>query len=278
MRTKPLSFAAVLINKFLTTILSILMIKHVNIKGNNKRDKSKILQNFLTEAQKYKPLTYEQEKTATRDQLIKHNMLFAASIAFRYDNSQTDIMDLVSEAMLGLIKAADNYDAKYENKFISYALYNIQRQIKEYIDTKKNFVYLPHRVRNIKYEVGKTEEVDIDKLAAKFKTSEHLVIEALSINGFVSLDDLNEDGECIYQVASDDRTDKHIHELEIKELYNEVIECLTERELKVLQLRYFDPFPQELTQVGEKLKISRETVRQIQKKAFEKIRNKYVRI
>lgn len=251
------------------------MIKHVNIKGNNKRDKSKILQNFLTEAQKYKPLTYEQEKTATRDQLIKHNMLFACSIAFRYDNSQTDIMDLISEAMLGLIKAADNYDPKYENKFISYALFNIQRQIKEYIDTKKNFVYLPHRVRNIKYEVGKTEEVDIDKLAAKFKTSEHLVIEALSINGFVSLDDLNEDGESIYQVASDDRTDKHIQELEIKELYNEVIECLTERELQVLQLRYFDPFPQGNAQVGEKLKICHESVRQIQKKAFEKIRSKY---
>jgi len=79
------------------------MIKHVSIKQNNHRNKSGILQQFLSEAQKYKPLTFEQERTATREQLIKHNMLFASSIAFRYDNSQCDVMDLVSEAMIGLI-------------------------------------------------------------------------------------------------------------------------------------------------------------------------------
>ena len=52
------------------------MIKHIHIKGNNKRDKKGILQQFLSEAQKYKPLTYEEERTATREQLINHNMLF----------------------------------------------------------------------------------------------------------------------------------------------------------------------------------------------------------
>jgi RNA polymerase sigma factor (sigma-70 family) len=251
------------------------MIKHINIKGNNRRDKKGILQQFLSEAQKYKPLTYEQEKTATREQLIKHNMLFAVSVAFRYDNSQTDIMDLISEAMIGLIKAADTYNPKYENKFISFALFQIQRYVKDYIDTKKNNVYLPYRINNIKYEVSKSNEVDVEKLAAKFKTSEYLVNEALSLNGFVSLDDTNEDGDNLYQIASDERSDKFIQELENKELYNEIIECLTERELQVLQMRYFDPFPQELEQVGKKLKMSRETVRQIQNKAFNKIKNKY---
>ena len=79
----------------------------------------------------------------------------------------------------------------------------------------------------------------------------------------------------MYQVASDDQTDKHVLELEMQELYNEVTECLTEREYKILQLRYFDTFPQDLSQVADKMKICRERVRQIEKQAFHKIRSKY---
>ena len=251
------------------------MIRHVHIKGNNKRDKKGILQQFLTEAQKYKPLTREEERFANRDTLIKHNMLFAASVAFRYDNSQCDVMDLVSEAMIGLIKAADTFNPAYENKFISYALFQIQRYIKEFLDTKKSFVRLPHKITEVKYKIGKHEETDSKLLAEKLNIPEHLIVSAQSITGFVSLDDLNEDGDAIYQVASDDLTDKHILQQELKELYNEVTECLTDRELKILQLRYFDSFPQDLSQVAEKMNICRERVRQIEKQAFHKIRNKY---
>jgi RNA polymerase primary sigma factor len=254
------------------------MSRHINIKGNNKRDKSKILQQFLTEAQRYKPLSYEQERTANRDMLIKHNMLFAASVAFRYDNSACDIMDLISEGMMGLIKAADAFDPAFEVKFISYALFPIQRHIKEFIDTKKSCVRIPHQLQQIRYTIGKYEDTDTETLAAKLNVKQHVIESAKSIAGFVSLDDKNEDGDNMYQVASDERTDKHVLELEIKELYNEVTECLSDRELKVLQYRYFDTFPKDLTQVGECLNLSRERVRQIQQEAFKKIRNKYARI
>jgi RNA polymerase primary sigma factor len=251
------------------------MIKHIDIKGNNHRNKKGILQQFLTEAQKYKPLTFEQERTATRDQLINHNMLFAASVAFRYDTAQVDIMDLISEAMFGLIKAADTFNPAYENKFISYALFQIQRYIKDFIDTKKNCVRLPHRISQVRYQIGKYEETDSYLLSEKLNIPENIIKSAQSITGFVSLDDTNFDGDIIYQVASDDQTDKHVLQLELKELYNEVTECLTGRELEVLRYRYFDNFPQDLSQVAEKLKVCRERVRQIEKQAYKKIRNKY---
>jgi RNA polymerase sigma factor (sigma-70 family) len=251
------------------------MIKHVNIKENNRRSKKGILQKFLTEAQKYKPLTREQEHTANRDMLIKHNMLFAASIAFRYDNSQVDIMDLISEAMIGLIKAADSYNPTYQNKFISYALFHIQSQIKEYIDTKKTFVYLPHRVQLVKYALTKYEDLDTETLAKKLNVKENVIQTAKSITGFVSLDETDEDGDNIYQVAGDERTDKYILNVEQKEIYKELTECLTQRELNVLELRYLDFYPRDLSNVANELKISRERVRQIQEQAFQKIRNKY---
>jgi RNA polymerase primary sigma factor len=254
------------------------MIKHVSIKQNNHRNKSGILQQFLSEAQKYKPLTYEQERTATREQLIKHNMLFASSIAFRYDNSQCDVMDLVSEAMIGLIKAADTFNPAFENKFISYALFHIQQNIKDFIDTKKTVVRYPHKLQQIRYAIANIQEPDTEALAKHFKVKERVIKSAQSIAGFVSLDDTNEDGDKLYQIASDDQCDKHVKQREIKELYNEVTECLTARELEVLKYRYFDSFPQELTQVGEKMNISRERVRQIQEQAFKKIRSKYARI
>ena len=251
------------------------MIKHVSIKQNNHRNKSGILQNFLSEAQKYKPLTFEQERIANRDMLIKHNMLFACSIAFRYDNSQCDVMDLVSEAMLGLIKAADTFNPAFENKFISYALFHIQQHIKEFIDTKKTVVRYPHKLQQIRYAIANIQEPDTEALAKHFNVKERVIKSAQSIAGFVSLDETNEDGDRLYQIASDDRCDKHVKQRELNELYNEVTQCLTARELEVLNYRYFDSFPQELTQVSEKMKLSRERVRQIQEQAFKKIRSKY---
>lgn len=251
------------------------MIRHIDIKGNSYRNKKGILQQFLTEAQRYKPLTRDEEQIANRDTLIKHNMLFAASVAFRYDNSQCDVMDLVSEAMVGLIKAADTFNPSFEVKFISYALFQIQRYIKDFIDTKKNFVRLPHKISQVKYQLGKYEETDSQLLAEKLNIPEHTIRLAQSITGFVSLDATNFDGDVIYQVASDEKTDKHVLELEMQELYNEVTECLTEREYKILQLRYFDTFPQDLRQVSKKINLCIERVRQIEKQAFHKIRCKY---
>lgn len=251
------------------------MIKHVHIKGNNKRDKKGILQQFLSEAQKYKPLTFEQERTATREQLINHNMLFAVSVAFRYDNSQVDIMDLISEAMIGLIKAADTFNRDCENKFISYALFQIQRYIKEFIDTKKTPVKIPHKIQQIKYNIGKHQETDTPTLAAKLNVKEHLIDAAQNIVGFVSLDDLNEDGDSIYQVAGDEQTDKHILRIEQQEKLSEIFECLTERESEVLSMRYLGNFPKDLSAVSESMKVCRERIRQIEKQAFQKIRNKY---
>lgn len=251
------------------------MIKHINIKGNNKRDKKGILQQFLFEAQKYKPLTREEERTATREQLINHNMLFAVSVAFRYDNSQCDIMDLISEAMIGLIKAADTFNRDYENKFISYALFQIQRYIKEFIDSKKTPVKIPHKILQIKYNIGKHQETDTPTLAAKLNVKEHLIDTAQSITGFVSLDDVNEDGDNIYQVASDEQTDKHVLRIEQQELLSEIFECLTDRESEVLSMRYLGNFPKDLTAVSESMKVCRERIRQIEKQAFHKIRNKY---
>jgi len=251
------------------------MIRHIDIKGNNHRNKKGILQQFLTEAQRYKPLTRAEEQIANRDTLIKHNMLFAASVAFRYDNSQCDIMDLVSEAMFGLIKAADSFNPSFEVKFISYALFQIQRYIRDFIGLNKNCVRLPHKISQVKYQLGKYEETDSQLLAEKLNIPENIIRSAQSIKGFVSLDDTNFDGDIMYQVASDDQTDKHVLEIEMQELYNEFKECLTEREYKILQLRYFDTFPQDLTKVAEKMNICRERVRQIEKKAFHKIRSKY---
>lgn len=251
------------------------MIKHIHIKGNNKRDKKGILQQFLSEAQKYKPLTYEEERTATREQLINHNMLFAVSVAFRYDNSQVDIMDLISEAMIGLIKAADTFNRDYENKFISYAMFQIQRYIKEFIDTKKTPVKIPHKIQQIKYNIGKHQETDTPTLAAKLNVKEHLIDTAQSITGFVSLDDVNEDGDSVYQVAGDEQTDKHILRIEQQELLSEIFKCLTDRESEVISLRYLGNFPKDLTAVSESMKVCRERIRQIEKQAFQKIRNKY---
>jgi len=96
------------------------------------------IQSFLTEAAKYKPLTPEQEITATPEQLVKHSMLFVVSIAKQYGGRASDLKDLIQEGMIGLIKASERYDATKGFKFITYAVWYIQQAIMAYLRSQRN--------------------------------------------------------------------------------------------------------------------------------------------
>jgi RNA polymerase primary sigma factor len=95
---------------------------------------------FLREARKYKPLTTEQEYDLwlqmrqgdkhAKDQLIRSNMLFVVTIAKNYVVSSTDLEDLLMAGALGITKAADAFDASLGFRFISFAKWHIEREIR----------------------------------------------------------------------------------------------------------------------------------------------------
>ena len=95
---------------------------------------------FLREARKYKPLTTEQEYELwlqmrqgdkhAKDKLIRSNMLFVVTIAKNYVVSSTDLEDLLMAGALGITKAADAFDASLGFRFISFAKWHIEREIR----------------------------------------------------------------------------------------------------------------------------------------------------
>ncbi|HPM74238.1 MAG TPA: sigma-70 family RNA polymerase sigma factor [Saccharofermentans sp.] len=101
---------------------------------------------FNLSSTKYKaPLTREQEKVATRDELVEHNMKFAMMMVRKYAGSYgvAEFEDLLQEGLLGLTMAAEQFDPSLGHKFITIARYNVMGRIQRYIKNHRSTVRLP---------------------------------------------------------------------------------------------------------------------------------------
>lgn len=254
--------------------------KRIDVKLNNiVSEKKGILQMLLTEAAKYKPLTPEQEKTATKDQLINHNLLFACSVAFRHYNKKIDIMDLVSESLIGLMKAAETYNPTLNVKFISYAVYNMRAQIMNFIDSKGDTIRVTFPIQMNKNRKEFENEMLTDKeLAEMLGISEFTVKNIRNPLKTVSLNETNDEGDNIYDVAGDFETDEQLFKNTDKELVKKLMRVLNEREREVIHLRFFDIFEHKRQTICQKYKISHEAVRLIEMSALNKMRKHYARL
>ena len=254
--------------------------KSINVKYNTViADKRGILQTLLDEASKYKPLTSEQEKTATKEQLINHNLLFACSVAFRHYTRKVDIMDLVSESLIGLMKAAESFSPEYNVRFISYAVNKMRAQIMHFIDMKGDAIRMSYTIQQHKQRKEFENEMLTDK-----ELSELLGISEFSVKTIrnpiktVSIDETNEDGDNVYQVAGDFKTDEQLFINTDKELVKKLMNVLTDRERDIIHLRYFDIFEHKRQTICKKYKISHEAVRLIEMNALNKMKKHYARL
>jgi len=254
--------------------------KRIDVKLNSiVGEKKGILQTLLSEAAKYKPLTPEQEKTATKEQLINHNLLFACSVAFRHYNKRVDVMDLVSESLIGLMKAAETFDATKNVKFISYAVYNMRAQIMNFIDSKCDTIRVTFPIQMNKNRKEFENEMLTDKeLAEMLGISEFTVKHIRNPLQTVSMDLTNEDGDNIYEVAGDYQTDEQLFKNNDKELVNKLMKVLSDREREVIHYRFFDIFEHKRQTICQKYKITHEAVRLIEINALNKMRKQYAKL
>lgn len=106
-----------------------------------------ILESFLKDLERYKPLTDEQEaelsekalagSALAREMLVKSNLKFVVSIARQYVQDGVSIMDLISEGSIALIKAAGKFDAKKGKRFTQYAVWDIRKAMEAYLPTQQ---------------------------------------------------------------------------------------------------------------------------------------------
>ena len=254
--------------------------KRIDVKLNSViADKRGILQRLLDEASKYKPLTSEQEKTATKQDLINHNLLFACSVAFRHYTRKVDIMDLVSESFIGLMKAAESFNPEFGVRFISYAVNKMRAQIMNFVDMKADVVRMSYTVQQNRLRKEFQDDMLTDKeLSEMLGISEHTVKTIRNPIKINSMDETNEDGDNILQIAGEYQTDEQLFTNIDKELVKKLMRVLSEREREIIHYRYFDIFEHKRQTICLKYKISHEAVRQIEMAALLKMKKYYVRL
>ena len=252
--------------------------KRIDVKYNVVHEKKGILQRLLLEANRYKPLTFEEERTATREQLINHNMMFAISVAFRHYVQSVDIMDIISESMIGLIKAADKFDRNSEYRFISFAVYQMRSEIQNFINSKRDIIRYPDKAYVVKHQMRNISDATTEQIAKQINATEHYVNMVKNMLSFVSLDHVDDEGNELYSPASDSQTDLDTLQSDNEKVFNYLIKYLNDSEYKVIQQRYLEDYCKDYKQIGQMLNLTGERARQLEKQALDKIKKQYARI
>lgn len=222
------------------------------------------------------------------EKLIKANLRFVVSVAKQYQNQGMGLPDLINEGNLGLMKAAQRFDETRGFKFISYAVWWIRQSILQALAEQARIVRLPvNKIGSInrinraftKLEQEFEREPSSQEIADMLEMIPEDVKEGLRTNGrTISMDapiSTEEDND-MYDVLQNEDTPSPDRNLINESLAFEIeraLGTLSPREAKVLKL-YFGlgmKHPFTLEEIGEKLNLTRERVRQIKEKAIKRI-------
>ncbi len=255
---------------------------------------------YLREIGKVPLLTQEEEQEIARRisegdpeaarQMTEANLRLVVSIAKRYVGRGMQLLDLIQEGNLGLLKAVEKYDHTKGFKFSTYATWWVRQAITRALADQARTIRIPvHMVetmnkltqcsRKLQQELGR--EPTLDELAKVMHMSperineiRQMCMEPVSLESPVGEEDDSHLGDFI-EDDSGSQPAEAVSQAMLRQQLMEILDTLSEREAKVLRLRYGldDGRPRTLEEVGKEFNVTRERVRQIEAKALRKIRN-----
>jgi RNA polymerase primary sigma factor len=224
------------------------------------------------------------------DTLVRSNLRFVVSVAKKYQNQGVSLSDLINEGNLGLIRSARKFDETKGIKFISYAVWWIRQSILQALAEQSRIVRVPLNRAGDLHRIGKRasallQELGREATAAEIAAGMDLTVEEVARTMaiqqvHVSLDapmTPGEDNRLLDYLADDESQapDQQIFGKALAEVIQESLSALKEREAKIVRL-YFGldgADPMTLEEIGERMGITRERVRQIKEKALSRLRH-----
>lgn len=264
-------------------------------------DDENVLSMYLKEINKIPLLTREEENYHARraaqgiqeskDALIQANLRFVVNVAKKYQNQGLPLSDLISEGNIGLMNAIERFDVDKGYHFISYAVWWIRQAILKAICEKSRMIRLPLNRANELVQIEKVrkdiqgskgEEAELQEIARTLDMTPDHVADLVNISrDLVSLETpvyQEKDSSVLGDFVEDHnyiRPEALMIERSLKEDINQVLSSLTEKEAEIIQFRFGlnGRSPLSLKEIGDRYSLTKERIRQIEKKALRRLQH-----
>jgi RNA polymerase primary sigma factor len=249
-----------------------------------------INQTPLLSAQEERDLAYriQDGDVEARDHLVRANLRLVVNIARSYVGKGLGLQDLVEEGNLGLLRAAEGFDPSMNTRFSTYASYWIKQSMKRAIVNTAKVIRIPtymvellgkwrKMAARLQDKLGRNPTAEeIGRALALPKRQIAIIKKALRLSAATPASDQEDNGWSIEETVLDSRgvtPDQEIGDQEHRRYVLSLLDKMDQREATVLRMRFGldDEEPNTLQEIGERLGLTRERVRQIETEALHKL-------